>query len=255
MSSSRKKTTDIARPVVGVDGVNNVVRTLFAYREPTFYKDLASAANMNEVYTSQALSASRDVGLTKLAGKRGVYELTSQGEEYARLLSFGKESESRELIREILLNNPRWSEIMTFLRINEGIPRDSLDIVLEVERKLGKRWSPSMRSKIASVYSSILSYAYLIEIEKGKMVSQIGLKKLEEKAEAVPEKVERVVEKPMEPVISMEGFAEFRLPDSFIVYVRKDTAALDFFEAQIKKESMLTPWVKFVRSKIEKKNE
>ena len=85
-------------------------------------------------------------------------------------------------------------------------------------------------------------------------MSQIGLEEKVEKIEAIPEKVEEIAEKPLE-VVPMEGFAEFRLPDSFIIYVRKDAGALDFFETQIKKESMLTPWVKFVRSKIGKKNE
>jgi len=245
----------IAKPVVGIDGVNTAVRTLFVYKKSTFYKELAIAANVNEIYMSQALSASREVGLTELAGKRGVYRLTPQGEEYARFLSFGKDVESRELLREILLNNPQWSEIMTFLKVNQGIPRDPLDIVLDVERKLGKRWSPSMRSKIASVYSSILSYAYLIEIEKGKMLSQIGLeKKAEKEEEEVPKTLDRIaIDKPSE-VVPMEGFVEFRLPDSFIIYVRKDISALDFFEAQIKEKSMLAPWIKFVKSKMEEEN-
>jgi len=52
--------------------------------------------------------------------------------------------------------------------------------------------------------------------------------------------------------VPAKDFAEFRLPDSFIIYVRKESAALDFLENQIKKESMITPWIQFVRSKLKK---
>ena len=251
--SSSKRGIKIARPTVGIDGINRAVRALFAYNEPTFYKDLASGAGMNPVYMSQALSASRDVGLTTLAGKRGLYKLTKEGEEYARLLSFGKYSQCRGLMGKIIMENPMWSEIIAFLRISKGTPRDPLDVVLEVERKSGKRWSSTMRDRIANVYSSILEYAGVIKVEKGMMLSQVEIEEEKVLSEKVEKEIsERVVERPSMPAPS-EDFAEFRLPDSFILYVRKDRAALDFFETQVKKESMLLPWIRFIRGKIAKK--
>ena len=251
--SSGKKGISIARPVVGIEGINKAVRALFAYKEPTFYKDLASAANMNPIYMSQALSASRDVGLTTLAGKRGLYKLTKQGEEYARLLSFGKHSECRELMGKIIMDNPMWSQIITFLRVSKGTPREPLDLVLKVERESGKRWSSTMRDRIGAVYSSILEYAGLIKVEKGMVLSQVGIEEEKVVSEKVEKEVsERVIEQPS-MLVPTEDFAEFRLPDSFIIYVRKDAAALDFFKTQIKKESMLVPWIEFIRGKMTKK--
>lgn len=250
MSTKRKaskRISRIANPNVGIDGINRAVRALFAYKGPAFYKDLAAAAAMNPVYMSQALSASRDVGLATLAGGRGLYKLTSEGEEYARLLSFDKESECREMMKKIILQNPLWSEILTFLRVSKGQERSSMDLVLDVERKLSKRWSPTMRSKMGNVYTSILEYAGVISLEKGKMISQIGI-------EEPPEKPEKeIMKKPMEePAIAVPGedFAEFRIPDSFILYVRKDLSAIGFFEKQVKENSVFVDWIEFIKSKL-----
>lgn len=249
--STRRKTSKrisrIANPNVGIDGINRAVRALFAYKGPAFYKDLAAAAAMNPVYMSQALSASRDVGLTALAGGRGLYKLTSEGEEYARLLSFDKESECREMMKKMILQNPLWSEILTFLRVSRGQERSSMDLVLNMERKLGKRWSPKMRSKMGNVYTSILEYVGLILLEKGKITSQIGIEEPLEK----PKK--EIIEKPMEKsaiAVLGEDFAEFRIPDSFILYVRKDLGAIDFFEKQVKENSVFAGWIEFIKSKL-----
>ena len=248
-----KRISKIANPNVGIDGINRAVRALFAYKGPAFYKDLAAAAAANPVYMSQALSASRDVGLTTLSGGRGSYKLTSEGEEYARLLSFGKESECREMMKKMILQNPLWSEILTFLRVSKGQERGSMDLVLDVERKLGKRWSPTMRSKMGNVYTSILEYAGLVLLEKGKIVSQIGI---EEEVVVPPEKPRKeITEKPMEkPTIAVPGedFAELRIPDSFILYVRKDLSAIDFFEKQVKENSVFADWIEFIKGKVRK---
>lgn len=147
----------------------------------------------------------------------------------------------------MILQNPLWSEISTFLRVSRGQERSSMDLVLHVERKLGKRWSPTMRSKMGNVYTSILEYAGIILLEKGKIVSQIGIEKPREK----PEK--EIVEKPIEkPTIALpdEDFAEFRIPDSFVLYVRKDLSAIDFFEKQVKENSVFASWIEFIKSKL-----
>lgn len=250
MSAKRKASKRISRitnPNVGIDGINRAVRALFAYKGSAFYKDLAAAAAMNPVYMSQALSASRDVGLTTLAGGRGLYKLTSEGEEYARLLSFDKESECREMLKKMISQNPLWSEILTFLRVSKGQERSSMDLVLDVERKLGKRWSPTMRSKMGNVYTSILEYAGIILLEKGKIISQIGIEKPPEKP------AKEIMEKPIEKLtiaLLGEDFAEFRIPDSFVLYVRKDLSAIDFFEKQVKENSVFASWIEFIKGKL-----
>jgi len=253
-----RKVPHVCAPIAGIDGINHVVRALFAYKKPTFYKELASAANLTPVYASLSLSSARDVGLTKLAGKRGLYELTSAGDQYGRFLTFGKEAKCRELLRKTILENPRWSEIMAFLRVSKGQAREPMDLVLVVEEKLGKSWSRSLRNKIGKNYSSILSYARLVKLEKGKITSQIGVdvemkpEGLEEGEELKKAEEMKVPKKAIIPSVS-EEFVEFRLPDSFILYVREDLDAIDYFEQQVKEGSIFDSWLQFIKTKIEKK--
>ena len=239
------ETSDIARLVVPIEGVNQAVRALWAYNKPAIYKDLAGAANLHPTYMSQSLSASRDVGLSKTVGKKGFYELTDKGLEYARLLTAGKESECRGLLKEIILENPLWREIITFLKMNENKERDPLNLVIEVEKKLGKRWSSSMRGRYAKTYSSILGYAGLVEVTQGRIISKIGLEGISEvkELEELPVQIPSVVSAPAE-------FAEFRVPDSFILYVRKDLAAIEFMENQLRDNSLIIQWLQFVKSQV-----
>lgn len=256
MAASEKisrKITKIAVPTVGIDGINHAIRSLFAYKNDATYKDLAKAADLHPVYMSRSLSASKDVGLTMSAGRRGLYKLTPEGEEYGRLLSYSKESECRQLLNKAILENPLWSEITRFLRVGAGHENDPLSMIAHVEGKLGKRWSPAMRQSLAIAYTSILEYARLITFKEGKMISQVK----PEKEIGVPS--EKVVgeteEKPIEEsMISAipAGYVEFKLPDSFILYVRRDLDAIEFFEEQVKEESILTPWIGFIRSKLKK---
>lgn len=174
-NNKQAKTTKIARPVCGIDSINQAVRALYGYKKPALYKDLATAANLHPVYLSQALSSARDVGLTEHAGKRGVHKLTSAGEEFGLLVSVGKEAEAREVLKRVILANPTWSEIITFLRLNKGEPRDPLDIVTDVERKLSKRWSSTMRGKLAKAYTSILEYAGIARTDKDRIIPLIGV--------------------------------------------------------------------------------
>lgn len=247
-----------AAPMAGIDGINHAVRALFAYKKTGFYKELASAASLTPVYMSASLSAARDIGLTRLAGKRGLYKLTDVGDQYARFLTFGKEAESRRILRKAILENPAWSEIVAFLRVAKGQARDPTDLVLAVEQKTSKRWSSKMRKGLANNYSSILQAAGLTKSEQGKMISQIGVeleaevvKPMERQEMTGPLDEGTVPEAPSDQRIPA-GFAEFRLPDSFILYVRKDLDAIAFFEQQIKEGSVFNSWIKFLKTKIEK---
>lgn len=247
----------IAAPMAGYDGVNHAVRALFAYKKTAFYKELASAASLSPVYMSASLSSARDIGLTKLAGKRGLYELTQIGDQYGRLLTSGKEAESRGLLKRAILENPLWSEIIAFLRVAKGQARDPIDLVLAVEQKLRKRWSSQMRNRLANNYSSILRAAGFIELEQGKIISQVGVDvdtkaiKSERSEELETTKETKTPKEP--PVLDIPvDFAEFRLPDSFILYVRKDLDAITFFEQQIKEGSVFNSWIQLLKTKIKK---
>ena len=194
------------------------------------------------------MSTARNIGLTKLAGKRGLYELTTVGEQYARLLSFGKDSDCRDLLRKTFLENHLWSEVVAFLRVSKGQARAPMDLVLDVEEKLGKKWSSSLRGKIGKNYTSILNYAGLVKLEKGKMISQIGV---EMNSEKIEKNVKKLAPKPTSITsLSYVEFAEFSLPDSFILYVRKDLSAIEFFERQVKEKSVFSSWIQFIKNKI-----
>src|SRR3989442_1354507 len=136
-------------PVAGIGIINFTMRALWNHKASGTYKDLSGPAGVHPTVASQALSASRDLGLTQTAGKKGLYEFTPEGREYTRSLIGNRDSEAREQLRAIIANNPRWEGIIGFLKTNENVPRASLDIVVDVERKLGKQWSPIMRKRVA----------------------------------------------------------------------------------------------------------
>jgi len=242
-----RKTTKIATPSVGIDGVNHAVRALRAYKEPASYKDLAKGANLHPVYMSQSLSSARDVGLTEYAGKRGLYKLTADGEDYARFLTYGQSSKCAELLRKSILNNPLWSEIIRFLTISEGKPRDPLQLVGDVEGKLGKRWSSSMRNGYANSYTSILEAARLVRVEGNEIVP---LLKPEGKPETSGAPSTPALTSEGELPSRVEGYTEFSISDSFKVFVRKEEKSLEFFEDQVKEDSIFGPWIAHEKKKL-----
>lgn len=249
MAEEKQKIKRIATLSVGIDGINHAVRALYAYKEPATYKDLAKGANLHPVYMSQSLSAARDVGLAESAGKRGVYKLTSGGEEYARLMSYGEESKCRELLKKAILDNPLWSEILRFLRMSERQARNPLLLVADIEGKLGKRWAPSMRNAYAKTYTSILEFAGLVRVEGGEIISKL-------KPEGKPQMGEKPpvpIPEPRKPLpTTPEGYAEFSIADSFKVIVQKDKDSLGFFENQIKENSIFALWIEHEKKKLEK---
>ena len=78
-----------------------------------------------------------DLGLMAKTDVTGVYALTESGVLFAQLLGYEREEESRELLASQILNEPAWSEIVVFLRVNSGKSRPISDLVLYAERKIG----------------------------------------------------------------------------------------------------------------------
>jgi len=123
------------------------------------------------------------------------YVLTKDGEEYARLMTAGKEGDARLFLRKVIESNPLWADIIFFLKATRG-PRDPLDLVLDIERKLGKKWAPGMRNRLRASYVSILSHVGLIQKEGSKIISL---------AEAAPEELLRnVLDNLLEPKHGIE---------------------------------------------------
>jgi hypothetical protein len=153
--------------------VNKVLSVMFSHNLPVTYHDLQEA-QLHPTTISLGLSTSKELGLTRSGGKKGLYLFTEKGEDYARNLTSKKFNEAGAILRELILGSPLWRDVVAFLRANLNIPLDPIDITLLVEKKLGKKWSPAMRTTVADSFVSILEFASLIEIQSGKLMSQIA---------------------------------------------------------------------------------
>lgn len=233
-----EKASAIATPVQSIDVINNLVSVLFTYKRSVMYKDISAIAKLHPSNVSQGLSASRDLGLTKLAGKKGLYVLTKDGEEYARLITAGKEDEARSFLRKVIERNSLWTDVILFLKATRGQARDPLDLVLDIERKLGKKWSSGMRNRLRASYVSILSYVGLIQKEGDKMISV---------AEAGPEEPQieplYVLPSAKHPPVMPEDFARLQT-DDFKFEIRKDAEVLNFAKDQF------LAWIEYLRKKL-----
>jgi hypothetical protein len=245
----------IAQPTVPIDGINHAVRALYAFKRAATYKELSKPAGVSDVYMSRSLSASRQVGLTALSGKRGSYELTKIGDKYAMFITAGKETEAKNLLKKAIMENPWWSEIITFLKVNQGKQRDVVDLVLDVEAKSGKKWSNRMRGEVGNAISSILSYAELIDAKANKIIPKIGMgeeaEKTEQETGGEPES-EIGAKTGAEPKIDKDAgeYAELRIPDSFVLHVQRNLQAIEFLEKQVKADSFVANWLKLVKEKM-----
>lgn len=216
-SDTRKaqmRANKIASPKALITNINKVVRALYHYKSAAMYKDISNLVNLHPVETSKALSSSRDLGLTKLAGRKGLYVLTKKGEDYARLIDVGNESESRKLLKQIILENPRWAMIVTFLKINREKPTDIIYLVADVEKKLDKKWGSRMRKMVARSYSSILEHAGLIKLEGTRITSLLEEVEKPTGPSALPEVSPEIPAEKIEPLLA--GFAEFKLENVYL---------------------------------------
>ena len=254
-----KETVHIATPINGIEAIGKVIRALYALNKVVGYKEVSTMAGLANAYTSQALSSAKSLGLSRQAGGRGKYELTKAGETFARALGFGKEKDSRLVIRTQILNEGAWSEIVSFLTMNKDKPRNPLDLAYHAESRLGKRWSKSMRSHIASAYKSILEYADLIRIDGINIISLIGM---DGKSETRVEIQEIDVSKEMtysalssdvqegQRITEVKDYAEFSMPDFFMLRVIRNEEAIDFLSKQLKDTSILIPWLSAIEKTI-----
>jgi hypothetical protein len=251
------KSSRIATLSAGMEGINHITRALYSYKQAALYKELATSANLHPVYVSQCLSSAKDVGLCESAGERGRYKLTPKGEEYGRLISYGDTEGAKSLLKNILLNHPTWIEIIRFLRVSYNQERNALSLVAHVEGKLGKHWSQSIRLLYAKNYSSVLNYAGLITLSGENIISQISPSD-QEISDAKQSSSSFEIRKPAQNAsiidatsVSNENYAEFSIPDSFKVFIRRDANALAFFESQIKENSIFIPWINNEKRKIQ----
>jgi hypothetical protein len=237
----------VATPIQSIEVVNELVRVMYTYKRSVMYKDLESLVQYHPANISQGLSATRDLGITRLSGGKGHYVLTEKGEDYARLITANKEAEARDCLKEIIESNPAWTDILLFLKATRGQARDPLDLVLDIERRLNKKWSPSMRNRLRASYVSLLGYAGLLQKEGSRMISLV------ETTEEMKQTV-NIVEEPSRSVLGTplansesKDFARLRTED-FSFEVRKDVNVIDFAEAQF------LSWIEYLKKRIAEDN-
>jgi hypothetical protein len=239
----------VATPIQSIEVVNELVRVMYTYKRSVMYKDLESLVQYHPANISQGLSATRDLGITRLSGGKGHYVLTEKGEDYARLITANKEAEARDCLKEIIESNPAWTDILLFLKATRGQARDPLDLVLDIERRLNKKWSPSMRNRLRASYVSLLGYAGLLQKEGSKMISLVET--TEEKKQTI-----NIVEE-TSPSRSLLGaqqasseskdFARLQTED-FGFEVRKNVHVIDFAKAQF------LAWIEYLKKRIAEDN-
>ncbi len=245
---------NIPHPIQTIQVINGVIKVLYNYKRPVSYKDISTACSIHPFNVSQALSSASDIGLTRSPG-RGLYTLTEEGKEYARLLQFGKEEEAKVLLKKIIVKNLKWTEILTFLNATRGQERNPLDLVMEVERISGKQWKPSMRSRIESGLISILEFAGFI-VKQGSKIIPVG----EPIDSATFSDVAMAVamdtlanSRTSQAMTSKEnktgkGFAQLS-SDIYIFQIKEDLDSIDFAESQFKS------WIEFLKRKLQKEKQ
>ncbi len=257
---SSDENIQIATPSVSIETIAKVTRGLFSMKRETDYKGLAGPVGLHQVTVRQGLSASEALGLANVP-RRGMYVLTEAGEKFARLLGFGKEEDCRRLIAEQILESSSWSEIVSFLEINKGIPRDPLELVLHVEQRLGKRWKSRMRGKIASSYKSILEYANLIRLENNMILSLLtdedgGMPEVDSRYDIheniTSRKTNQGYDSLVTTKIDKESYFQFSLPEFFIVMVKKKLSSIDYLKKQLKSDSIICSWLEEVEREMKR---
>jgi hypothetical protein len=244
----------VARPLQNMDIVNTVIVVLYRYRAPVMYKDIAVACKIHPVNVSQALSAARDIGLTELSGKKGLYTLTKDGEQYAMLITAGKCNEAKDILRNTIKKNPLWAEIIRFLNATRGQSRDPLDLILEIERITGKHWSSTTRFRLRDSLVSILESAAMV-IKEGSKIIPID-NSVFEHDEGYGEETSIEV-RPMTQESQLSRKSSFELEQNFAVLrgdeftfeVRKDLDSIEFAKKQF------SDWIEHVRKKIEREKQ
>lgn len=167
--------TKIAVPTTRIGNINIVIRQLFRLKSPATGDDISPTLpekiSISEI--SHALSTAKKLGLTKSGGKKGLYDLTDDGKEYGRYIDVEKPEEASKILRKLILQNPLWKAVIDFLKATEGNEKEIKDMVVSIERKLGKQWKSSMRSLVGECYGSILSFANLADYRAGKILSKV----------------------------------------------------------------------------------
>lgn len=246
--SSKKK---IATPIQTIGTIKRVIESLYSYGKPAKRKEFTVHVGMDHSEVGKTLTDAKSLSLVTDGEKRGEYILTKKGRDFAILLGHGKEIESQRLLSKLILDSSEWEEVISFLRTKQESPFDISDLVLHVERIHDRVWSAGRRKKAERSYRTILSFADLVSIKDGLLTSKLVRDTSEHTAHVGYE--EKVVsQKPAIRVRTLEAvlnkprktdYAEFFIPNSFVVNVSMTKAAVDHLRQQLSEDSMLHSWL------------
>src|SRR5437667_10663398 len=136
-------------PTARIDVVNKTRGAMYGHKPlPTTYKDITEAAGYHPTTVSLALSTARDIGLTQSAGRKGLYNFTDAGVDYCRNLQAKRLPEAKAILKNLILTNPLWNDVIGFLKANQNEGRDPLDLTMKIEKRLGKTWSGAMQKTV-----------------------------------------------------------------------------------------------------------
>lgn len=236
----------IATPHVSYDAARKVVEALYAFKKPGSAKDIVNLVDLNQTNTSKALSVARTLGFVKQT-KRAIYELTKSGRDLARLLGFGKDDEASLLVKKALLSREEWAEVIAFLRTCMKKPGNPLDLVLHVELRMNRQWTPSMRNSLATIYRSILIGGGLINPDEAQIVPLLDIEEFDDielnESDPLDETPISGDDKITPTLPQRNEYITFSLPDLYSFNVRATIRALDNLRKQILDETPIAIWI------------
>jgi len=243
----------VACPTVGMESVVKTVKALFSFRKSAGYKEVAAAAGIHPAHVSKSLSTAKEIGLAKTP-HRGLYELTSDGAEYARSITIGKQEESQRVLQLCIMRNPLWKDILAFLETRRTLekPVEWVELAADVERRVGKRWSQSMREQTGRFLMSILAEAKLVDFEGNVIFSLLSSEEIGRPQSQRLGAYDRVQPSQQSAQEMSTAKGEYRTVDyspDFVIRVRVDRGSIEFLEKYV--ESSLGLWLERVRKLVE----
>ncbi len=232
----------VACPTSSYSLTVQAVRALYVIKKAK-YKDLSTSVGVHPANVSKALSTAADIGFaSSVKGERGVYTLTDAGKNFAQALDISREDEAREILRATIMQNPRWATIVEMLKAAYGRPVRPLDIAADVERKLGKTWTPNARSDIASNIKTILEEAGIATLEGDGLVFTQSEKFLGNKnVDAELPQIGDLVSRPSYPKDT--GDYEELVTSHYQIRVRMDENSIEKLARQLKQGSIVSQWL------------
>lgn len=228
---SKETITSIACPTVSLGLMDKAISALYL-KKTAKYTELAALAGIHQANVSKALRTAIDVGLANdVSGERGVYTLTPEGVNYAQKLSINDITGARLILQKQIVRSPLWGHILSVLKARKDSVT-AIELALEIERILDRRWSESMRKDIAMGVRTILEGAGIVTIEGDQM--HIENEVVDFVSQAKPYELQHVAHELDQSVLSTRStqgmYRKVDYMPDFLIQIRMDAESLDFFE-------------------------